>query len=133
MEAILRNVAEECTAGSDDGRLTFPQVVKKLIDAGVEQYHADLRRSEKTYYMPDNKSVVVASAAIAGSPARDFSSAAVETAVRAIQRDEIGYMEFCERIVAAGCVGYLVSIVGRRAVYFGRTCDNYVEPFPQAK
>lgn len=99
----------------------------------MEQYHADLRRSEKTYYMPDNKSVVVASAAIAGSPARDFSSAAVEAAVRAIQRDEIGYMEFCERIVAAGCVGYLVSIVGRRAVYFGRTCDNYVEPFPQAK
>ena len=41
MDASVRNVVEECTKGSDDGRFTFPQVVMKLIEAGVEQYHAD--------------------------------------------------------------------------------------------
>jgi uncharacterized protein YbcV (DUF1398 family) len=133
MDATVRKVVQECTDGSDDGRFTFPEVVGKLIAAGVEQYHADLRRGEKTYYMPDNESVVVPSAAIKGSPPRDFSAVGVEAAVRAIQGNKIGYAEFCERIVAAGCVGYFVSIAGRRAVYFGRTCDSYVEPFPAAK
>jgi hypothetical protein len=61
---------------------------------------------------------------------KDFSAARVEAAVRAIQRKEIGYHEFCERIAAAGCVGYVVSLVGRRAVYYGRGFDTYVEPFP---
>ncbi len=92
MDATIRNVVQECTDGSDDGRFTFPEVVRKLIDAGVEQYHADLRRGEKTYYMPDNESVVTPSAAIKGSPAQEFSAAGVEAAVRAIQRNEIGYM-----------------------------------------
>jgi len=120
MDATIRNVVQECTDGSDDGRFTFPEVVRKLIDAGVEQYHADLRRGEKTYYMPDNESVVTPSAAIKGSPAQEFSAAGVEAAVRAIQRNEIGYMEFCENILAAGCVGYLVSIAGRRARIFSQ-------------
>ena len=36
-------------------------------------------------------------------------------------------------ILAAGCVGYFVCLTGRRAVYFGRTGENYIEPFPPAK
>jgi uncharacterized protein YbcV (DUF1398 family) len=133
MDASVRNVVEECTKGSDDGRLTFPQVVMKLIEAGVEQYHADLRRAERTYYMPNDESVVVAGAPIKTSPARDFSADGVVAALRAIQGQKISYKEFCEQIAAMGCVGYLVSIAGRRVVYYGRTCDSYVEPFPGAK
>src|SRR5271154_4277245 len=133
MDASVREVVKECTEGSDAGRLTFPQVVMKLIAAGVERYHTDLRRSEKSYYMPDGESVVVPSTAVKGSPPKDFSAAGVEAAVKAIQRGQIGYAEFCEKIFAAGCVGYFVSIAGRRAVYYGRTCETYVEPFPSAK
>jgi uncharacterized protein YbcV (DUF1398 family) len=133
MDAKTRHTLQECTDGSDDGRFTFPEVVGKLIAAGVEQYHADLRRNEKTYYLPDNESLVVPTGVIRGSPAPDFSAAGVQAAIRAIQANQVSYVEFCERIVAAGCVGYFVSIAGRRAVYFGRTCDSYVEPFPVAK
>jgi uncharacterized protein YbcV (DUF1398 family) len=68
-----------------------------------------------------------------GEAAREFAAEGVEKAVRAIQRQEIKYREFCERIAAAGCVGYFVSLVGRRAVYYGRTTDTYVEWFPGAK
>jgi uncharacterized protein YbcV (DUF1398 family) len=57
----------------------------------------------------------------------------VEQAVRATQRGEIRYREFCRRIAAAGCVGYFVSLAGRRAVYYGRTIDTYVERFPDAR
>lgn len=31
---------------------------------------------------------------------------------------------------AAGFEGYLVSLPGRRAVYFGRTAETHVEHFP---
>ena len=57
----------------------------------------------------------------------------VEKAVRAIQRQEIAYREFCRQIAGAGCVGYFVSLTGRRAVYYGRTGDEHVQWFPGAK
>jgi len=63
-------------------------------------------------------------------PARAFSAAGVDAAVRAIQAQKIQYREFCERIAAAGCVGYTVSLTGRRAVYYGRTGESHVEMFP---
>lgn len=130
MDASVKDIVEECTRGSDEERLTFPAVVMKLMSAGVERYHADLRRAEKTYYLPDGGSHVIASAPIDAQTARGFSASAVEAAVRAIQAGRISYKTFCERIAAAGCVGYLVSLTGRRAVYYGRTGECYVEPFP---
>ncbi len=52
--------------------------------------------------------------------------------MRAVQGGRIRYREFCARIAAAGCVGYFVSIPGRRAVYYGRTADSHTEWFPGA-
>ena len=37
----------------------FPAIVGKLIEAGVERYHADLVRSEKTFYLPNGESETV--------------------------------------------------------------------------
>jgi len=130
MDPHAQDVMRDCTAGSDEERLTFPQVVARLMGAGVERYHADLERSEKTYYLPDGRSLVVATAPGEGAAAEAFSGAGVAAAVHAIQRGEIGYRAFCARILAAGCVGYIVSLAGRRAVYYGRTGESYVEPFP---
>jgi uncharacterized protein YbcV (DUF1398 family) len=130
MDADARHVVEDCTRASDDGSISFPQVVARLAEAGVEQYHADLRRAEKTYYVADDSSHVVSSRAITACYASAFSAEGVEAAVRASQAGEIGYAQFCERIAAAGCIGYLVSLVGRRAVYFGRTGESHVELFP---
>jgi uncharacterized protein YbcV (DUF1398 family) len=132
MEQRVIDIVEDCTHGSDQGRLTFPEVVAKLMAAGIEQYHADLRRAEKTYYMPGGPSHVAACAPVAGV-GDPFSAAGVATAIREIQAQRIGYVRFCERIAAAGCVGYIVSLAGRRAVYFGRTGECLVEPFPGAK
>lgn len=132
MDAQVKQVMAECTQGSDANTLTFPDVVQKLMAAGVERYHADLLRAEKIYYLPNGESEIVPGAALADAPAAVFSTAGVEAAVRAIQANTIGYPEFCRRIFAAGCVGYFVSMPGRRAVYYGRTAETYVEPFPDA-
>jgi uncharacterized protein YbcV (DUF1398 family) len=107
-------------------------VVARLAAAGVERYHADLQRAEKTYYLPDGASYVASNAPIAAVPAAAFSAAGVDAAVRAVQARAVDYKGFCERIVEAGCVGYLVSIAGRRAVYYGRSGETHVEPFPPA-
>ena len=130
MNAQVKDTVEDCTRASDEARMTFPEVVAKLVAAGVERYHADLLRGEKTYYMPDGASHVVAARPLGIAPTRDFSADGVRDAVRAIQAQQIDYREFCSRIATAGCVDYLVSLAGRRAVYFGRTGESYVEPFP---
>jgi uncharacterized protein YbcV (DUF1398 family) len=133
MDATVKAVVHACTKDSDAGRVSFGEVVGKLIEAGVERYHTDLVRSEKTYYMPDGTSEVVPADAVAGIAPASFSAAGVEAAVRAIQAGMIAYQEFCERIVAAGCTGYFVSLAGRRAVYYSRTIDCHVEWFPRSR
>lgn len=133
VRADIKTVLEECVKGSDESRLSFPEVVMKLMGAGVERYDADLCRAERTFYMPDGASHVVASMPIQQTPAKDFSGTAVEAAIRAIQAQKIDYKTFCDRIAAAGCVSYLVSLTGRRAIYFGRTGESLVEPFPAAR
>lgn len=131
MDEQIKDVMRECTEGSDAGRLTFPDVVMKLMQSGVERYHADLQRAEKIYYMPDGGSHVVPGEAVTSQFAELFSSDGVASAIRAIQAKTINYKTFCDQLAAAGCVGYLVSMAGRRAVYYGRTGDSLVEPFPK--
>ena len=53
MDAHAIDVMQECTKGSDDERLMFPQIVTKLMEAGVEQYHAEARRGQSCAYDAD--------------------------------------------------------------------------------
>jgi uncharacterized protein YbcV (DUF1398 family) len=130
MNQQAKQAAEACAADSDRNA-PFPEIVTRLMAAGFERYHTDLRRGEKTFYMPDGASHVVACEPVPTPFAESFSAEDVRDAVRAIQRHEINYKEFCARIARAGCVGYLVSFPGQRALYYGRTGDNYVEMFPR--
>ena len=43
---------------------------------------------------------------------------------------DYSYVAFCEKVKVAGCAGYLVSFLGRRVVYFGRTAETHVEHVP---
>jgi uncharacterized protein YbcV (DUF1398 family) len=132
MNAELTEILRGCTQDSHDPASTFPQIVGRLAAAGVERYHADLNRRERTYYLPDGDSLVVASTEEALPIAAAFSAAAVEGAIRQSQRNEHTYDEFLGKIRAAGCVGYFVQITGRQALYFGRQGECHVEPFPTA-
>lgn len=133
MDSTIIDVMRACTSGSDEQRTTFPQIVGDLLAAGVERYHADLCRWEKTYFLPSGESHVTPCLRLPGEAAVAFSAEALTAAIRASQSRQIAYREFCQRALAAGCVGYLVSLVGRRAVYYGRTGEIHVEHFPAAK
>lgn len=130
MQETVKSVIEACTRGSDEERMSFPEVIQNLHAVGVERYHADLVRGEKTFYLPAGDSIVVEAAPLHSQPASAFSATDTQAAVRAIQGQQIGYKEFCERIAAAGCTSYIVSLVGRRVVYFGRSAESFVEPMP---
>jgi uncharacterized protein YbcV (DUF1398 family) len=129
----VKEVMIEATHTSDEERVTFPEVVKNLMQADVERYHADLLRGQRTYYLPNGESEVVDGHTVRVAPAREFSAGGVDAAVRAIQAGKIQYRTFCTRIAQAGCVGYMVFLTGQRAVYYGREGDSHIEWFPGAK
>lgn len=127
-------VLEECSRRSAEESITFPEVVQKLIGAGVEFYQADLYQHRKIYYMPDGSAHMVQDDGLEPYPvAEDFSADAVRDAVKRIQRGEIKYREFLRQIMAAGTATYAVYIAGKRAVYTGRKGDLYTEWFPGAR
>ncbi len=130
MDAKIARLVEECTEMSRGATGKFPEIVGRLTDAGIERYHADLRRGEKTYYLPNGDSHVTRAEAVEGPFADAFDPAAVAAAIRASQANRIDYAQFLARIAAAGCVEYTVSIAGRRALYCGRRADHYTEHFP---
>ncbi|HUZ66805.1 MAG TPA: DUF1398 domain-containing protein [Beijerinckiaceae bacterium] len=129
-EEDIRAIIKECTIRSDDNSMTFPQVVAKLAQAGVERYHADLCRSEKAHFLTSGKAHIDPFKIPRQSIAPEFSVEKVENAVRAIQRGEIAYAAFLAQIMAAGCCDYFVYIGGKRILYLGRDGGSYVERFP---
>jgi len=123
-------IMEEANTRSLQGTITFGEVVKNLLAEGVESYHADLVRREKTYYMPDGQTHLEKLNYQGPATARDFSQEAVIAALRTIQKGEINYVEFLNRILKAGCTQYTVFLQGKKAIYFGRKGEFYVENFP---
>lgn len=132
MDAERIAVAKTCLDAAHDGSLSFPEIIGKLIDAGFEGYAVDYRRNNQAHYLPDGDSVEFDMPHSAGAVAATIDSAGVEALVRWAQADgpDYCYSAFCEKVKAAGCAGYLVSFLGRRVVYYGRTAETHVELFP---
>jgi len=49
------DLIREVLAESQAGKLTFPEVVRRLLDAGVESYFCDLAVRQETFYMSNGK------------------------------------------------------------------------------
>jgi uncharacterized protein YbcV (DUF1398 family) len=133
MDAQLIKIAQTCLKGAVTNTMTFPQIVATLMQEGFESYAVDFRRATATYFLPNGDSVELpthrAEVPIAGT----LDTVAVRAAIReALQLvPSYTYADFCAKVMAAGCVGYIVSFTGRRAVYFARTAETYVEHFPK--
>lgn len=68
-----------------------------------------------------------------GTPVADARNpVAVQTAIKEVQQLIPGYTyaEFCAKVAAAGCAGYMVSFIGRRSVDYACTAETHVERFP---
>jgi uncharacterized protein YbcV (DUF1398 family) len=133
MDAERISIAKTCLNAAHDGRLSFPEIVGRLIAAGFEGYMVDYRRNGQTYYLPDGDSIQLDMHSSAGPVAAAFDASEIERLVRWAQANpaDYTYAAFCEKVKAAGCAGYLVSFLGRRVVYFGRTAETHVEHFPK--
>lgn len=138
MTGEQERVVRECAELSAAGRIHFGEVVGRLVEAGIERYHADYTRWEMSFYTPEGGSCVVAmgdgrAEAAKVFSAEVFSASGVEAAVRQAQRGEIVFQEFTRLVLAAGCVGYFVLLSGKRVQYFGRRGEMHTEWFPGAK
>lgn len=125
-------VMKQTTAGSLSGTMSFPEVVETLIGEGVESYHADLVRLEKTFYLPNGETLVEPLKFEPAPIGTEFDQEAVVSSIRAIQLRDITYTEFLLRIMKAGTTAYFVFLNGKNAMYYGRKGEFYVENFPQA-
>lgn len=133
MNEEQRVTAQHCSDAAYAGTMDFPTIVRTLIEAGFEGYDVDYRRAISTYFLPSGESVEIATPRSNAGVAAEFRAADVERAVREAQSAVPGYtyVGFCQKVKAAGCAGYMVSFLGKRVVYFGRTAETHVEHFPQ--
>jgi uncharacterized protein YbcV (DUF1398 family) len=123
-------VLEECNQLAFEGRITFPETVRRLLAAGADWYTADLVALDKRHHGLDG-STRSERLPLDGAPAvpEEFWPEGVTAALAAIQGGEIEYPEFLRRIMRAGTAYYSVFLYGRRAIYVGRRGEYHVEHF----
>lgn len=134
MNAQQQTLAQNSLDAAENNTKTFPQIVGALIAGGFESYTVDYRRATATYYLSSGESVELAAHRSDQAVGEAFDTQALQGAIREAQTLAPGYTykSFCAKAKAAGCVGYMVSFLGRRAVYLGRTGETHVELFPSA-
>jgi uncharacterized protein YbcV (DUF1398 family) len=132
MTANWKDLARATLEGSESGTMTFPQSLRILMEAGVDGYAVDLRRSTRTYYMPNGETIELEMQPTPAPVAESFDAAVVRGAIREAQALVPGYTYkgFCAKVAGAGCAGYVVSLLGRRVLYYGRTGETHTEYFP---
>jgi uncharacterized protein YbcV (DUF1398 family) len=126
-------VIHEVLAESQAGKLVFPEVVRRLLEAGVESYFCDLARGVETFYLSDGRTHVEKMTLPLAPVAEQFSSSGIVAAIRGAQSDTIRYPEFMKQSAAAGVIAYWAFLTGGKVIYFGRQGEYHIEEFPRAK
>jgi uncharacterized protein YbcV (DUF1398 family) len=128
---MSKQVIHELAIATQQGKMTFPQVVKGLLEVGVESYLVDFAAKQKTHYLGDGTTHTVPMILDPGPTAKDFNSAGLVAAIRGAQADTVRYPEFVKRSTAAGVIGYWAFLTGKRVIYFGRKGEQHIEEFPK--
>lgn len=117
-----------------DGSIPFPEVVRRLIETGVEYYHVDYVALRKSFYSATGD-VVTTAIPYEGLPpvAADFDLSGLRAAIRDSQLHGQHYRDFTRRAMAAGVQGYIAFLKGQRVTYWGRGGDQHTEWFPGAE
>jgi uncharacterized protein YbcV (DUF1398 family) len=125
-EAILQ-AARDALAGT----APFPEIVARLVAAGVEYYHVDYVGMRKTFYGAGGD-MVVTPIPYEGLPpvAAEFDTAGLRAAILDSQRNGQKYRDFTRRAMSAGVQGYFAFLRGTRVTYWGRTGVQHTEWFP---
>jgi uncharacterized protein YbcV (DUF1398 family) len=127
--ATINEVAAAVLAGT----LTFPEVVARLMAAGVEYYHVDYAGRLKHFYDGSGAQVVTAITYENLPPvAAELDVAALRANIADSQRNNQKYRDFTARAMQAGVQAYFAFLRGRRVTYLGRAGDQHTEWFPGA-
>jgi len=131
MNANWHDIARTTLEGAESGAQTFAEGVRLLIEAGFDGYAVDFRCSTRTYYRPDGQTATLKTAATE-PVAEGFDAAAIKAALAEAQAMVPGYTYegFCAKVARAGCAGYMVSLPGKRVLYYGRSGETHTEYFP---
>lgn len=123
----------ECKKLSLEGKITFPEVVKRLLQAGVELYHVDLIKQRATYY-GEQKQTLDTDFSLSQLPVVSdvFDAQAVAQSVKRSQKREIDYVTFITEVMKAGTYAYTAYLKGKRVAYLGKMGEMHIEHFPQA-
>lgn len=116
------------------GTIAFPEVVRRLIDTGVEYYYVDFVALRKTFYSAGGD-IVTTPINWEGLPAvaAQFDLAGLKAAILDSQQHGQKYREFTRRAMEAGVQGYFAFLRGQRVTYFSRGGDQHTEWFPGAR
>lgn len=117
------------------GTISFPEVIKHLLHAGVEYYHVDYVTLQKTFYPAEGSVAATLPIHFEGLPpvAASFDISALRAAILDSQRNGQTYRAFSDRAMRAGVQGYHAFLRGRRVTYLGRQGDQHTEWFPGAQ
>ena len=142
MDEKIVAVAKACAEGLANDTMTAPKLSLLLAEAGIESVLSDYRRGASTYYLPNGDSFELPAPSRRNPVAWEFDAAAIKAVIdegrQALTEDGglkagFSYKSFFVKLAAAGCAGNMISFPGRLTVYFGRTGDAHVEPFPPLK
>jgi uncharacterized protein YbcV (DUF1398 family) len=127
-------IVTEAARATLDGSIPFPEVVRRLIETGVEYYHVDYVALQKTYYSASG-GVIKTPINYEGLPsvASEFNVEALRAAILDSQQNGQHYSDFTMRAMNAGVQGYMAFLRGKRVTYWGRGGDQHTEWFPGAK
>jgi uncharacterized protein YbcV (DUF1398 family) len=123
----------EVVRKTQEGKMTFPQVVVALMHEGVESYFVDFAAGRETFYLAGGGTHAEPMILKVDAIAEEFSDSGLVAAIRGAQADTIRYPEFVKRSTAAGVIGYWAFLTGKKVVYFGRKGEMHVEEFPRSK
>jgi uncharacterized protein YbcV (DUF1398 family) len=130
---MSKQVIHELAIATQQGKMTFPQVVKGLLEVGVESYLVDFATKQKIHYLTDGTTHTVPMILNPDAIAAEFDGVALVAAIRGAQADTVRYPEFVKRATAAGVIGYWAFLTGKRVIYFGRKGEQHIEEFPKPK
>lgn len=123
-------VIHDVLAESQAGKLVFPEVVRRLMEVGVESYFCDLARGEEIFYLTSGQTHQEKMVLPLTPIVEEFSREDLVSAIRGAQADTIRYPEFMKRSAAAGVIAYWAFLAGGKVIYFGRRGEFHIEEFP---
>ena len=126
-------IVAEAARATLDGSIPFPEVVRRLLETGVEYYHVDYVALQKTYYSTSGE-IIKTPINYEGLPtvASEFDVEGLRAAILDSQQNGQHYRDFTKRAMNAGVQGYIAFLRGKRVNCWGRGGDQHTEWFPGA-